>query len=135
MARPRSLLFTLHPPPPTQLSTLHCVTAHISFAAAQSIRNHFYLAHYTCLPAPYLPILSHTHAAGLRFQGSYDTIQIHLAAYSREICFALSYFPQKSRFPCLAALIHMASGPVSTAVCFSSRARQSLIGLCHCWWS
>lgn len=59
-----------------------------------------------CLPAPYLPIrttalpLSFTHirAAGLWFSGSYDTIQILLAAYSREMCFVRSYFPTKSRF-------------------------------------
>lgn len=41
---------------------------------------------------------THTHTVGLRFQGSYDTIQIVLAAYSREMCFVLSHFPQKSRF-------------------------------------
>ena len=57
-----------------------------------------------CLPAPYLPIHTtahthtHTHTEGLRFRGSYDTIQILLAAYSREMCFAQSRFPQKSRF-------------------------------------
>lgn len=59
-----------------------------------------------CLPAPYLPIrttalpLSFTHirAAGLWFSGSYDTIQILLAAYSREMCFVQSSFPTKSRF-------------------------------------
>lgn len=59
-----------------------------------------------CLPAPYLPIrttalpLSFTHirAAGLWFSGSYDTIQILLAAYSREMCFVRSSFPTKSRF-------------------------------------
>lgn len=52
-----------------------------------------------CQPAPYLPIHTHTHthAVGLRFQGSYDTIQILLAAYSKEMCFAWSYFPQKSK--------------------------------------
>lgn len=41
---------------------------------------------------------THAHTVGLRFQGSYDTIQIVLAAYSREMCFVLSHFPQKSRF-------------------------------------
>lgn len=41
---------------------------------------------------------THTHTMGLRFQGSYDTIQILLAAYSREMCFLQSHFPQKSRF-------------------------------------
>ena len=41
---------------------------------------------------------THTHTEGLRFRGSYDTIQILLAAYSREMCFAQSRFPQKSRF-------------------------------------
>lgn len=35
---------------------------------------------------------------GLRFWGSYDTIQILLAAYSGKMCFAQSHFPQKSRF-------------------------------------
>lgn len=55
---------------------------------------------------PFAKLLSlsftHIRAVGLWFWGSYDTIQILLAAYSREMCFVRNYFPPKSRFslPC-----------------------------------
>lgn len=125
-------------------STSRFVSAHISLAAAQSIWHHFYLPHYMCLPAPYLPMhttaLSHTHihTVGLWFRGSYDTIQILLAAYSGEMCFAQSHFPQKSRFsPALRLWSTWHGGLVSTVLCFSWRARRtpkvSLTALCHCW--
>lgn len=104
----------------TLLSTSHLVSAHVSLAAAQSIWHHFYLAHYMCFPAPYLTIHTrrhthasthtdtHTHIMGLRFRGSYDTIQILIAAYAGKcvLCKAL----RSPDFPCQAALIHMAQG-------------------------
>lgn len=102
--------------------TLYFTSSVSSLAAAQSIWHHFYLAHYMCFPAPYLTIhtrrhtsastLSHTHAhtMGLRFRGSYDTIQILLAAYAEKcvLCKAISL--RSPDFPCQSALIRMAQG-------------------------
>lgn len=119
-------------------STSRLVSANISLAAAQSFWHHFYLAHYMCLPAPYLTIYTcthscthtrtHTRTMGLWFWGSYDTIQILLAAYSGKcvLCKAISL--RSPDFPCQAALIHMARGGfVSTVLCFSWRARWTPI--------
>lgn len=51
-----------------------------------------------------------THTVGLRFRGSYDTIQILLAACAGKcvLCKAISL--RSPDFPCQAALIHMAQG-------------------------
>lgn len=77
------------------------LTSHLQLHKALGI-TFILLITYVCqhhIPPPiHTHALSQTHAVGLRFGGSYDTIQIHLAAYSGEVCFALSYFPQKSRF-------------------------------------
>lgn len=57
---------------------------------------------------------------GLRFRGSYDTIQILLAAYAGKcvLCEAISL--RSPDFPCQAALIHMALrwGPCVNSLMF-----------------
>lgn len=133
-------------PPPLHFCPLYLLFFSISLASAQSIRHHFYLPHYMCLPASYLPncyllhMHTHTpphaplHSVGLWFWGSYDTIQI-LAAYSRKMCFALKYFPLKSRFSLPYSFDPHGTGGrrvVSTVLCFSWRACQTPTALSHC---
>lgn len=74
---------------------------------SSSISNHTHTRRHTSAST-----LSHTHAhtMGLRFRGSYDTIQILLAAYAEKcvLCKAISL--RSPDFPCQSALIRMAQG-------------------------
>ena len=47
---------------------------------------------------------------GLWFRGSYDTIQILLAAYAGKCVLCKTISLRSPDFPCQAALIHMAQG-------------------------
>lgn len=72
---------------------------------SSSISNH---THTQTHPRKHADTHTHTHIMGLRFRGSYDTIQILIAAYAGKcvLCKAL----RSPDFPCQAALIHMAQG-------------------------
>lgn len=83
------------------------------FAAAQSIRDHFYLPHYMCLPGPYLPL----HAAplsltvwGCGFEAVMTQSRFFLLPIAGKCVLRWAISLRSPDFPCLAALIHMTSG-------------------------
>ncbi len=75
---------------------------------------------------------THTHTVGLRFWGSYDTIQILLAAYSREMCFAQSHSPQKSRFSLPSSFDPHGTGGLCQQSCVSAEGPGGPQGVTHC---
>lgn len=130
---------------PLSLHFTSCVSSHLTCSCtkhlapllspslhvfASSISGH---PHNCSLPIKH----THTHTTGLRFWGSYDTIQILLAAYSGEIVFCAEPFPSEVQiFLAKQLWSTWHGGLVSTVLCFSWRAQQtpivSLIALCHC---
>lgn len=131
-------------PPILLLSTflfhiLH-FTAHISLAAAQSIRQPFYLPHYMCLPALYLPkvlFLSHTHTlcGAVVLRQLWHNPDSWCLWQGNVFCAEL--FPSKVQiFLALQLWSTRHGGLVSTVLCFSWRACRtpmvSLIALCLC---